>query len=243
MAGALPRRGIRYMPPTVQDRPTRASSDARTPARHRRNPQDHPRTWQDRAQSASLFPQDRRTPSYHRGTGRRTAAHRNRGVDLLIDFAAHSQRAQCVHHQLGVARAQQTDQSHRTMPESRKNEISVRQGFAARHHNGGVKRLAGKRCRPKILLRCVHRAYRIQNPWKTTFQSRHTAPVSCSISTIKCHPYHFRLKTQADRTMRISQNATRNSRDRRVCTGNRGKDFSNRLKHLCFNGFGRADRI
>ena len=111
------------------------------------------------------------------------------------------------------------------MPESRKNEITVRQGFAARHHNGGVKRLAGKRRRPKILLRCVHRAYRIQNPRKTTLQSRHTAPVSCSNSTIKCHPYHFRLKTQADRTMRISQNATRNSRDRRVCTGNRGKDF------------------
>ena len=163
--------------------------------------------------------------------------HRNRGVDLLIDFAAHSQRTQRVHHQLGIARAQQTDQSHRTMPESRKNEITVRQGFAARHHNGGVKRFAGKRRRPKILLRCVHRAYRIQNPRKTTLQSRHTAPVSCSNSTIKCHPYHFRLKTQADRTMRISQNATRNSRDRRVCTGNRRKDFSNRLKHLCFQRF------
>ena len=163
--------------------------------------------------------------------------HRNRGVNLLIDFAAHSQRAQCVHHQLGVARTQQADQSHGPMSERRENEIAVRQGFAARHHNGGVERLAGKRRRPKILLRCVHRAYRIQNPWQTTLQSRHVACVSCSISAIGLRPYHFRLKTQADRTMRISQNATRNSRDRRVCTGNRGKDFSNRLKHLCFQRF------
>ena len=162
--------------------------------------------------------------------------HRNRGVNLLIDFAAHSQRTQCVHHQLGITRAQQTDQSHRTMPESRKNEITVRQGFAARHHNGGVKRLAGKRRRPKILLRCVHRVYRSQNPWKNMFRYHHAARRSLWARTRRCGR---RIWTVARTRSRCSTPHARGLTSRRlfrVCTvytGNR-KRFSNRLKRLCF---------
>ena len=52
---------------------------------------------------------------------------RNRSIGSGIDLATYAKRTQRVHHQLGVTRAQQADQTDGCGSKRRENEITIRQ--------------------------------------------------------------------------------------------------------------------
>ena len=90
MAGALPRRGIRYMPQlfkTVQHGLHRTRVRLLVTVEIHRTIREHGKTGH-KAHHCSRKTAEHLRTTVEPAVGRRR--HRNRGVDLLIDFAAHS---------------------------------------------------------------------------------------------------------------------------------------------------------
>ena len=82
---------------------------------------------------------------------------------IVVLRARHTERAQCPDHELGVARTQQAADMHRLRAQCGEDEETIRQRFAARNGDGGVKRPFGERRRPRLGIMFGHRLHRNGN--------------------------------------------------------------------------------